>query len=216
IIDAGKTGAVAEIYSLAFSSTNNEWLAVSSDKGTVHVFSLNPCQMNQGTDKTVESTDRNTLVSSSSSSLSFIKVWEWSVTKFRLVEGSQYIVAFGHQENTVVILGMDGRGGKMGGLDGLGISHVVLHGILDLGDGKLIKVFLQAIILELLMVMEGRGPKKTRRSIQGLSSSWEVVSSSFHTAYIITAFNGFFTYSSDTCNRINSGVKLAWRGIKNS
>ncbi|GJX17966.1 2,3-bisphosphoglycerate-independent phosphoglycerate mutase [Tanacetum coccineum] len=35
-----------------------------------------------------------------------------------------------------------------------GISHVVLHGILDLGDGKLIKVFLQAIILELLMVME--------------------------------------------------------------
>lgn len=29
----------AEIYSLAFS-TNAQWLAVSSDKGTVHVFSL--------------------------------------------------------------------------------------------------------------------------------------------------------------------------------
>lgn len=34
---------------------------------------------------------------------------EWSVAQFRLVEGSPYIVAFGHQKNTVVILGMDGR-----------------------------------------------------------------------------------------------------------
>lgn len=34
---------------------------------------------------------------------------EWSVAQFRLPEGSQYVVAFGHQKNTVVILGMDGR-----------------------------------------------------------------------------------------------------------
>ena len=34
---------------------------------------------------------------------------EWSVAQFRLLEGSQYLVAFGHQKNTVVILGMDGR-----------------------------------------------------------------------------------------------------------
>ncbi|KAL0459682.1 UNVERIFIED_CONTAM: Autophagy-related protein 18a, partial [Sesamum latifolium] len=33
---------------------------------------------------------------------------EWSVAQFRLPEGSQYIVAFGHQKNTVVILGLDG------------------------------------------------------------------------------------------------------------
>ena len=33
----------------------------------------------------------------------------WSLAQFRLVEGSQYIVAFGHQKNTVVILGLDGR-----------------------------------------------------------------------------------------------------------
>ncbi|KAK9292299.1 hypothetical protein L1049_020263 [Liquidambar formosana] len=33
---------------------------------------------------------------------------EWSVAQFRLHEGSHYIVAFGHQKNTVVILGMDG------------------------------------------------------------------------------------------------------------
>ena len=31
------------------------------------------------------------------------------MAQFRLVEGTQYIVAFGHQKNTVVILGMDGR-----------------------------------------------------------------------------------------------------------
>lgn len=34
---------------------------------------------------------------------------EWSMAQFRLHEGSQYIVAFGHQKNTIVILGMDGR-----------------------------------------------------------------------------------------------------------
>lgn len=34
---------------------------------------------------------------------------EWSVAQFRLHEGSQYVVAFGHQKNTIVILGMDGR-----------------------------------------------------------------------------------------------------------
>ncbi|CAH1419507.1 unnamed protein product [Lactuca virosa] len=113
----------AEIYSLAFSSTI-QWLAVSSDKGTVHVFSLKPSQGSQGIiDKgkaTTESSDQNhnnntTPVSSSSSSLSFIKgvlpkyfSSEWSVAQFRLVEGCQYIVAFGHQKNTVVIIGMDG------------------------------------------------------------------------------------------------------------
>lgn len=34
---------------------------------------------------------------------------EWSVAQFRLQEGLQYVVAFGHQKNTIVILGMDGR-----------------------------------------------------------------------------------------------------------
>lgn len=31
------------------------------------------------------------------------------MAQFRLQEGLQYIVAFGHQKNTIVILGMDGR-----------------------------------------------------------------------------------------------------------
>lgn len=34
---------------------------------------------------------------------------EWSVAQFRLHEGEQYIVAFGHEKNTVSVVGMDGR-----------------------------------------------------------------------------------------------------------
>ncbi|KAG4174351.1 hypothetical protein ERO13_A11G115800v2 [Gossypium hirsutum] len=101
----------AEIYSLAFSS-NAQWLAVSSDKGTVHVFSLKINGGSPGIDRSQSASDP---VTSPHSSLSFIKgvlpkyfSSEWSVAQFRLVEGSQYIVAFGHQKNTVVILGIDG------------------------------------------------------------------------------------------------------------
>ncbi|KAJ9187747.1 hypothetical protein P3X46_003169 [Hevea brasiliensis] len=104
----------AEIYSLAFSSTA-QWLAVSSDKGTVHVFSLKINPGSPGTEKSHNTTDSNAASTSSTSSLSFFKgvlpkyfSSEWSVAQFRLVEGSQYIVAFGHQKNTVVILGLDG------------------------------------------------------------------------------------------------------------
>ncbi|KAJ0053284.1 hypothetical protein Pint_01019 [Pistacia integerrima] len=103
----------AEIYSLAFSS-NAQWLAVSSDKGTVHVFNLKVNSGSPRTDNQRTSSDPS-FTSSPTSSLSFIKgvlpkyfSSEWSVAQFRLVEGSAYIVAFGHQKNTVVILGMDG------------------------------------------------------------------------------------------------------------
>ncbi|KAJ9696451.1 hypothetical protein PVL29_008601 [Vitis rotundifolia] len=104
----------AEIYSMAFSSTA-QWLVVSSDKGTVHVFSLKVNLSSPGNDKSRGASNSNLAVASSTSSLSFIKgvlpkyfSSEWSVAQFHLPEGSQYIVAFGHQKNTVVILGMDG------------------------------------------------------------------------------------------------------------
>ncbi|KAJ4955521.1 hypothetical protein NE237_012304 [Protea cynaroides] len=104
----------AEIYSLAFSSTA-QWLAVSSDKGTVHVFSLKVNSGSPGNDNTQSVSGPNNVASSTGSSLSFIKgvlpkyfSSEWSVAQFRLHEDSQYIVAFGHQKNTVIILGMDG------------------------------------------------------------------------------------------------------------
>ncbi|CAO2839743.1 unnamed protein product [Amaranthus hypochondriacus] len=103
----------AEIYSLAFSTTA-QWLAVSSDKGTVHVFSLKVNSSSPGNDNS-NPPENNAAATSTGSSLSFIKGVlpryfnsEWSVAQFRLLEGIHYTVAFGHQKNTVVILGMDG------------------------------------------------------------------------------------------------------------
>ncbi|XP_015891871.1 autophagy-related protein 18a isoform X2 [Ziziphus jujuba] len=105
----------AEIHSLAFSSTA-QWLAVSSDKGTVHIFSVKANAESSENAKSQSPSSYKLATTSSSSSLSFFRGVlpkyfnsEWSVAQFRLVEGSQYIVAFGHQKNTVIILGMDGR-----------------------------------------------------------------------------------------------------------
>lgn len=102
----------AEIYSLAFSG-NMQWLVVSSDKGTIHVFNLKVNLGLTANDKPRPVPEPN--VPAASSSLSFIKGVlpkyfhsEWSVAQFRLPEGSHYIVAFGHQKNTIVVLGMDG------------------------------------------------------------------------------------------------------------
>uniref|UniRef100_A0A2C9VHZ4 Autophagy-related protein 18a n=1 Tax=Manihot esculenta TaxID=3983 RepID=A0A2C9VHZ4_MANES len=107
----------AEIYSLAFSS-NAQWLAVSSEKGTVHVFSL---KVDSGLvtltdDRLHVASEPNHSNGSGISSLSILKgvlpkyfSSEWSVAQFRLPEGLQYFVAFGHQKNTIVIIGMDGR-----------------------------------------------------------------------------------------------------------
>ncbi|KAK4774692.1 hypothetical protein SAY86_009627 [Trapa natans] len=104
----------AEIYSLAFSPTA-QWLAVSSDKGTIHVFGLKVNAGSPVSDVSQNSSEPNIPPVSSGSSLSFIKgvlpkyfSSEWSVAKYHLPEGSQYIAAFGQQKNTVVILGMDG------------------------------------------------------------------------------------------------------------
>ncbi|KAI3893598.1 hypothetical protein MKW92_052268 [Papaver armeniacum] len=107
----------AEIYSLAFSP-NTQWLAVSSNKGTVHVFKL---KVNQ--DASLGSSSCNPPVPATSSPFSFIRHLvaiplpnyfnsEWSVAQFRFREGLKHIVAFGDQKNaqsnTIVILGMDG------------------------------------------------------------------------------------------------------------
>ncbi|KAG5244801.1 autophagy-related protein [Salix suchowensis] len=104
----------ADIYSLAFSS-DAQFLAVSSDKGTVHIFSL---QVDSGSLASL-SNDRchnpSEQIHSRLSSLSIFKgvlpkyfSSEWSVARFRLPEGLQYFVGFGHQKNTVIIIGMDG------------------------------------------------------------------------------------------------------------
>ncbi|CAJ1878691.1 unnamed protein product [Sphenostylis stenocarpa] len=106
----------AEIYSLAFSSTA-QWLAVSSDKGTVHVFSLKVNSSIGEQEKPQSSSNSDAAITPSNSSRSFTKFKgvlpkyfnsEWSVAQFRLQEGSHYTVAFGNEKNTVIILGMDG------------------------------------------------------------------------------------------------------------
>ncbi|KAB5527456.1 hypothetical protein DKX38_021303 [Salix brachista] len=114
IVEVRRGADRAEIYSVAFSSTA-QWLAVSSDKGTVHVFSLKINPGSPGIDRSQSSDEPSLAVTSAASSLSFFRgvlpkyfSSEWSVAQFRLPEGSQYVVAFGHQKNTVVILGLDG------------------------------------------------------------------------------------------------------------
>ncbi|GMH11363.1 hypothetical protein Nepgr_013204 [Nepenthes gracilis] len=104
----------AEIHSLSFSPTA-QWLAVSSDRGTVHVFSLKVDLRSLGSNVLPCASESSHPPQSLISSLSLIKgvlpkyfSSEWSVAKFHLQEGSHYIAAFGQKEKTIVIIGMDG------------------------------------------------------------------------------------------------------------
>eukprot|EP01018_Ginkgo_biloba_P015146 Gb_19375 [translate_table: standard] len=118
----------AEIYSLAFSA-NAQWLAVSSDKGTVHVFGLRAFTMSEdhmsqpsgdeigtGNSSGKSNSDSSTILASNpGSSLSFMKgvlpsyfSSEWSFAQFHLPEETRAIVAFGPQKNTVLVAGIDG------------------------------------------------------------------------------------------------------------
>lgn len=119
----------AEIYSIALSP-NVQWLAVASDKGTVHIFSLRVRVVgedsssslstpSQSTELLNHSSSFDTLISPSTganpgSSLSFMRgvlpkyfSSEWSFAQFHIPEVTHFIAAFGSQ-NTVVIVGMDG------------------------------------------------------------------------------------------------------------
>ncbi|KAF8394790.1 hypothetical protein HHK36_018726 [Tetracentron sinense] len=120
----------AEIHSIALSS-NVQWLAVSSDKGTVHIFSLRVRVVGEDSSNhsnTVpgpalfhqnSSTSLDVLISPNTganpgSSLSFMKgvlpkyfSSEWSFAQFHLPEDTRFVATFGSQ-NTVIIIGMDG------------------------------------------------------------------------------------------------------------
>ncbi|OVA02208.1 WD40 repeat [Macleaya cordata] len=121
----------AEIYSIALSP-NVQWLAVSSDKGTVHIFSLRVRVVGEESSSHSSnaqasalihqnsSTSLNTIISPNiggnpGSSLSFMKgvlpkyfSSEWSFAQFFVPENTRFIAAFGSQ-NSVIIVGMDGR-----------------------------------------------------------------------------------------------------------
>ncbi|PSS34399.1 Autophagy-related protein like [Actinidia chinensis var. chinensis] len=120
----------ADIYSIALSP-NVQWLAVSSDKGTVHLFSLrvrvvgedsstcssaaqSPAVVHQNSSSSLDPFISPSTSANPSSSLSFMKGMlpkyfssEWSFAQFHIPEYTEFIASFGSQ-NTVVIVGMNG------------------------------------------------------------------------------------------------------------
>ncbi|CAM6106587.1 unnamed protein product [Calypogeia fissa] len=115
----------AEIYSLAFSQ-DAQWLALSSDKGTVHVFSLRAApprgtsslhgsKSGRGSSVVVDSKHESSAKGNRSFDLSVMKgvlpkyfSSKWSFSQYRLPEETKSIVAFGPQKNSVIIVGTDG------------------------------------------------------------------------------------------------------------
>ena len=109
----------AEIYSICFNPTN-EWLATSSDKGTIHIFALEGSvsgKLNHRTNNQHINNNDNKQLSSSSnptSSLSFMKKMlpkyfssQWSYAQYR-VPDSHTIVSFGNDKNSIIVLSADG------------------------------------------------------------------------------------------------------------
>ncbi|XP_049359065.1 autophagy-related protein 18d-like [Solanum verrucosum] len=119
----------ADICSIALSP-NVQWLVVSSDKGTIHVYSLRvrvvgedasadaavrtPTLLCQNSSASLDALISPSTGANPGSSLSFMKgvlpkyfSSEWSFAQFHLPECTQYIAAFGSQ-NTIITAGTDG------------------------------------------------------------------------------------------------------------
>jgi len=124
----------AEIQSICFSPKTSQFLAVSSDKGTIHIFKVKP-HTNHATGKDVkeqqksEQTDEDELkeamaakakggkeksTKNTTSSLGLFKSVlpryfssEWSLAQFR-VPDVRTIVAFGSDETSIVVVSSDG------------------------------------------------------------------------------------------------------------
>ncbi|KAL6896901.1 hypothetical protein ACP4OV_007473 [Aristida adscensionis] len=113
----------ADIHCMVFSP-DSMWLAVSSDKATIHVFRINlestslaPGEDGDGLQEAA-ATPAATATDKQGSYLSFFTGFvpgylklskaECSLAKFRLRQGVKYMVAFGREPYTVLIIGMDG------------------------------------------------------------------------------------------------------------
>merc|ERR1712130_622433 len=133
------------IYSLAFSKGDNpDWLAVSSDKGTIHVFSLQrktpatPDSAPNGAPER-EAPARNPL-----SALSFVSTLlpvpyfasERSFAQFRLPEEARAIVGFGQQSNTINVVSNKGSfyTANFDVVRGGACSQTAFHSIFEAGD----------------------------------------------------------------------------------
>ncbi|KAG9140823.1 hypothetical protein Leryth_025225 [Lithospermum erythrorhizon] len=120
----------ADIYSLALSP-NAQWLVVSSDKGTIHVFTLRvrvigedaavgtatniaTAMCHQNSSSSLDALIAPSTGSNPSSSLYFMKgvlpkyfSSEWSFAQCHLPDCTQYIASFGAQ-NSILVVGLDG------------------------------------------------------------------------------------------------------------
>jgi len=115
----------AEIYSICFNNTS-EWLACSSDKGTIHVYKLKADVQTKGEKSEEADKDDSNKDSKSDeksgkekanpkSSLAFIKgilpkyfSSEWSFAQYR-VPDTRTIVAFGSEKNSIVVVSAEGN-----------------------------------------------------------------------------------------------------------
>eukprot|EP00465_Bigelowiella_longifila_P000659 CAMPEP_0185281462 /NCGR_PEP_ID=MMETSP1359-20130426/66733_1 /TAXON_ID=552665 /ORGANISM="Bigelowiella longifila, Strain CCMP242" /LENGTH=378 /DNA_ID=CAMNT_0027876899 /DNA_START=606 /DNA_END=1742 /DNA_ORIENTATION=- len=117
----------AEIYSICFSPTT-EWLAVSSDHGTIHIFKLKEKSKGEQSDKKGASSNTSEaqpsghkLVEGSEapksnpkSSFSFMKSLlpkyfssEWSFAYYKIPD-TRTIVSFGSDKNSIIVVSADG------------------------------------------------------------------------------------------------------------
>lgn len=100
----------AEIYSIAFSP-DSQWLAVSSDKGTIHIYGLaDQGVSNEDIRKAAKEDTKNR-----HSSLSFMKEIlpsyfssEWSFASFHLPSEIRSIICFG-QDDSIIVVCADGH-----------------------------------------------------------------------------------------------------------
>jgi WD40 repeat protein len=95
----------AVIHCICFNAAST-FLACSSDKGTIHIFSLSPAEAAQAQ----QAQEANT-----TSTLGFFRgilpkyfSSEWSYAQFRVPETNKTICAFGAEKNTIVVVGVDG------------------------------------------------------------------------------------------------------------
>jgi len=107
----------ANIQSLCFSPKTAKWLAVSSDKGTTHIFKIKKIATG---DKTVKTSPTNGVskeekeVENPTSKLRMFKsvlpkyvTSEWSFAQLRTTT-ARTVVAFGSDENSIVVVSADG------------------------------------------------------------------------------------------------------------
>ncbi|KAL6657161.1 hypothetical protein ACP70R_004941 [Stipagrostis hirtigluma subsp. patula] len=115
----------ADIHCMAFSP-DSMWLAVSSDKATVHVFKINVdlASLAPEDDDGLQATSPAQSAATSDNKGSYLSYLtglvpgipgylkpskaECSLAKFHLRQGVKYSVAFSHEPYTVLIVGMDG------------------------------------------------------------------------------------------------------------